>query len=152
MKRSKEFEKLLEYCEENGIVVRFVDSRTLKDYAGENPAAAKVMGFHNIKSNEIEIDRTMPEETQCRNLKHELVELRLMNGGMEYWQAHVKALEAEKHPFDFSTPMNIHEANVIPVEEHHWGHEEHEESERRKPKPKKKRRSLLARFGILKSK
>jgi hypothetical protein len=149
MKRSKEFDKLLAYCKENDIIVTFVDSRRLRDYSGMNPDAAKVMEFHNIRPNEIEIDRTMPEETQCRNLKHELIEKRLMDEGMNYWQAHTYALAKEDEPFDYSMPMNIHEVKMIPVEEHDW---ESEESEKPKPKPKKKRRPLLARFGLIKSK
>ena len=96
MRRDKEFEKLLKYCEENSIVVTFVDSRRLHDYAAMNPDAAKAMEFHHIKPNEIEIDRTMPEETQCRNLKHELIELRLMNEGKGYWESHREALRGEK--------------------------------------------------------
>ena len=96
MRRDKEFEKLLKYCEENSIVVTFVDSRRLHDYAAMNPDAAKAMEFHHIKPNEIEIDRTMPEETQCRNLKHELIELRLMNEGKENGNLIGKHLRGEK--------------------------------------------------------
>jgi 3-mercaptopyruvate sulfurtransferase SseA len=146
--KNKEFEKLLKYCEDNGLIVSFVDSRSLRDYSGMNPDAAKTMGFHHIKPNEIEIDRTMPEETQCRNLKHELIEKRLMDGGMEYWQAHSEALDKEHEPFDYSQTMNVREVNIIPVEEHRWGNEE---PVKQKP-PKRKRKPLLARLGIVKSK
>ena len=107
----KEFTKLLKYCENNGLKIVFTDSRVLKDYSAMNPEAAKVMGFpdidNNPKTKEILIDKTLPEETQINNLKHELIEMRLMNNGMEYWPAHEIALSEEKQPFDFTVPMAI---------------------------------------------
>ena len=148
----KELKQLLKYCKDNDIKVVFTDSTILTDYAALNPEAAKVMGFPDIDNNprtkEILIDETLPEEAQTQNLKHELIEMRLMQNGMEYWDAHTIALAREKQPFNFSRPMSVkQEINTIPVEEHRWGHEESE-----KQKPKKKGKSLLAHLGIVRAK
>ena len=100
---NKELNELLKYCEDNNIKVVFTDSKVLADYGAMNPEAAKAMGFpdidNNTKTKEIEIDKTLPEETQTQNLKHELIEMALMQGGMEYWPSHVIALKCEKEPF-----------------------------------------------------
>lgn len=149
---NKEFKKLLKYCKDNDIKVVFTDSEILRDYSAMNPEAAKVMGFPDFDNNpgtkEILIDETLPEETQVQNLKHELIEMRLMRSGMAYWDSHVISLAREKQPFNFSRPMSIKQkVNMIPVEEHRW---EHEESE--KQKSKKKQKSLLSRLGIVKAK
>jgi len=91
----KSFADLLEWCKSKGIKVTFTDSRVLKDYAGMNPSIAKKMGFKNIKENEILIDVELPEDTQFKNLIHELIEKELMDDGDSYWTAHNKALKAE---------------------------------------------------------
>lgn len=88
---------LLDYCSKNNIKVTFSDSRTLHDYAGMNPQAAKAIGFKNIDSNEIILDRNQTEDIQYKNLVHELTEKHLMDQGSKYWPAHVKALKTEKH-------------------------------------------------------
>ena len=117
---NKELKKLLKYCENNNIKVIFTDSGILHDYGAMNPEAAKTMGFPDIDNNpetkEILIDKTLPKETQIANLKHELIEMRLKQDGMEYWQAHLEALRREEDPFDFSQPMNTKEINIIPVD------------------------------------
>lgn len=114
----KELKDLLKYCKDNNIKVVFTDSEILKDYAALNPEAAKVMGFpdidNNLKTKEILLDKTLPKETQIANLKHELIEMRLMRGGVQYWQAHEVALVKEKEPFDFSQPM-CQEMNMVRV-------------------------------------
>jgi hypothetical protein len=114
----KELKQLLKYCKDNDIKVVFTDSTILKDYAAQNPEAAKVMGFpdidNNPKTKEILIDKTQPKETQIANLKHELIEMRLMRGGMAYWDAHTIALTREQQPFDFSQPM-CQEINMVRV-------------------------------------
>jgi hypothetical protein len=92
---TKHFEDLLAWCKSKGIKVTFTDSRRLKDYAGMNPAIAKKMGFTDIKKNEILIDVELPEDTQLKNLIHELIEKELMDDGDSYWVAHNKALKAE---------------------------------------------------------
>lgn len=108
----KEFAKLIQYAEKNGYTVKFVDSRTLHDYAGMNADAAKDISFTNIEANEIELDRTLPEDTQYKNLKHELTEKKLMDSGIVYWKAHLQALKAEEEPFDYSKSMYV--SNTIP--------------------------------------
>lgn len=114
---NKEFKKLLKYCEDNDIKVVFTDSEILKDYAAQNPEAARVMGFPDIDNNpttqEIEIDKTQPEAIQFQNLKHELIEMRLMRSGMQYWPSHEIALKKEHEPFDFSQP--IPQINMVRV-------------------------------------
>lgn len=110
-----ELEKLVKYAKKQGIAVKFVDSKILKDYAGMNPEAAEAMGFPDYdgdkQTKEILIDRTLPEETQTRNLKHELVEMRLMQKGMKYWEAHEIALGKEREPFDYK-PIKAVKAKV----------------------------------------
>ena len=108
-----ELNRLVQYCKDNGIIVTFTDSETLKDYAAMNPDAARAMGFPKIRTNEVEIDKTMPLHRQIENLKHELVEWRYMDSGMDYWDAHLKALDEEKLPFDYNKPMNV--GTTIPV-------------------------------------
>jgi hypothetical protein len=92
----KHFEDLLAWCKSKGIKVTFTDSRELSDFAAMNPAAAKKMGFKNIDKNEILIDVELPEDTQFRNLIHELIENELIEDGDSYWQAHKKSLRAEQ--------------------------------------------------------
>ena len=115
---NKELKKLLKYCENNNIKVIFTDSGILHDYGAMNPEAAKTMGFPDVDNNlgtkEILIDKTQPKETQIANLKHELIEMRLMRGGVQYWPAHEVALVKEKEPFDFSQPM-CREMNMVKV-------------------------------------
>jgi len=92
----KHFEDLLEWCKTKDIKVTFVDSSVLKDYAALNSTIAKKLGFKKIKDNEILIDKGMPEETQYKNLIHELVESELLQDGEAYWPAHLKALRSER--------------------------------------------------------
>jgi hypothetical protein len=91
----KHFEDLLAWCKSKGIKVTFTDSKRLSDYAAMQPTVAKKLGFKDIKENEILIDVELPEDTQFKNLIHELIEKELMDDGEEYWSAHKKALKAE---------------------------------------------------------
>jgi hypothetical protein len=113
---NKELNELLKYCEDNNIKVVFTDSKVLADYGAMNPEAAKAMGFPDIdndtKTKEIEIDKTLPEETQTQNLKHELIEMALMQGGMEYWQAHTIALKGEAAPFKDWQKFQVRAVNL----------------------------------------
>ncbi|MCJ7805213.1 hypothetical protein MUP46_01035 [Patescibacteria group bacterium] len=108
---NKEFKELLGYCKDNGIKVVFTDSKILHDYSAMNPEAARAMGFpdidNNKKTKEILIDKTLSEETQVQNLKHELIEMRLMENGVEYWPAHLVALKTEKMPFNYDVMADI---------------------------------------------
>jgi hypothetical protein len=114
---NKELKRILKYCKDSDINVVFTDSKILKDYSAMNPEAAKAMGFPDMdgdpETREIEIDRALPEETQIANLKHELIEMRLMRSGMQYWPAHEIALKKEREPFDFSQPMDVKGMNII---------------------------------------
>ena len=92
----KHFEDLLVWCKTKDIKVTFVDSSVLKDYAALNSTIAKKLGFKKIKDNEILIDKGMPEETQYKNLIHELVEQELLKDGEAYWPSHLKALRSER--------------------------------------------------------
>jgi hypothetical protein len=92
----KHFKDLLAWCKSKGIKVTFTDSSELSDFAAMNPAAAKKMGFKDIKKNEILIDVELPEDVQFRNLIHELIENELIQDGDSYWTAHKKSLAAEK--------------------------------------------------------
>ena len=92
----KHFEDLLAWCKTKNIKVTFVNSSVLKDYAALNSTIAKKLGFKKIKDNEILIDKGMPEETQYKNLIHELVEQELLRDGEAYWPSHLKALRSER--------------------------------------------------------
>lgn len=113
---NNEFRRLLKYCEDNDIKVVFVDSAVSQDYGELNSEAVK--GFSGKENNAevtgIVIDESLPEETQIRNLKHELIKRRLIEGGMEYQDAYTIACVREKEPFDFSKPMH-QEVNMIQV-------------------------------------
>lgn len=90
--------KLLDWCNSKNIKVTFTTSEELLDYAGMNPAIAKEMGFKGIEENEILIDDGLPEDTQFKNLVHELIEQELLWDAEQYWVAHKKALKSEKWP------------------------------------------------------
>jgi hypothetical protein len=92
---TKHFEDLLAWCKSKGIKVTFTTSKDLSDYAAMNSTIAKKLGFKKIQPNEILIDVEMPENTQFKNLIHELIEKELMDDGDSYWTAHNKALKAE---------------------------------------------------------
>ena len=104
-----ELSRLIQYSKDNGIEVVFTDSEVLRDYAAMNPEAAKAMGFPDVDNNtetkEILIDKTVSETEQVKNLKHELIEMRLMQEGLEYWPAHETALRDESKVFDYSKPI-----------------------------------------------
>jgi hypothetical protein len=91
----KHFMDLLDWCKSKGIKVTFTTSKRLSDYAALNSTIAKKLGFKNIKENEILIDVELPEDTQFKNLIHELIEKELMDDGESYWESHKKALRAE---------------------------------------------------------
>lgn len=75
--------------------IKYVSSKILKDYAGMNYLAGKVLGFP-IKHNEIYIDKNLSKRNKIRTLKHELAEIKYMKKGMNYWKAHKLALIDEK--------------------------------------------------------
>ena len=112
--KMEELKKLEQYATDNGIKVVYTDSKILKDYAAMNPEAARAMGFPDIdnklETKEILIDKNVSEAEQVKNLKHELIEMRLMREGMEYWDAHTIALRDEDKPFDYSKPIEVEEA------------------------------------------
>ncbi len=111
-----ELNRLVQYCKDNGITVIFTDSKVLKDYAAMNPEAAKSMGFpdidNKIETKEILIDKNVPEVEQVKNLKHELIEMKLMQEGLQYWDAHTIALRDEDRPFDYTQSVSV---STIPV-------------------------------------
>lgn len=113
-----ELNKLVRYSQDNDIKVVFTDSKVLKDYAAMNPEAARAMGFPDIdnklETKEILIDKELPVGTQVKNLKHELIEMRLMREGMQYWNAHSIALRDEDKPFDYSEPIETTESVSTP--------------------------------------
>lgn len=113
-----ELSDLLKYCKENDIRVLFVQSDVLHDYSGMNPEAARTMGFPDVDKNpntkEILIDKRTPKTQQAKDLKHELIEMRLMRQGLSYWPAHLEALKREKEAFDFE-PMP-EQRRVVSVE------------------------------------
>ena len=77
------------------VPVEMKGDKDLKDYAGMNPQAAAVMGWPD-KDKAIEIDKHQPEETQIKDVVHEVVETEEMKQGENYHDSHVEALDAEK--------------------------------------------------------
>ena len=65
------------------VPVEMKGDKDLKDYAGMNPQAAAVMGWPD-KDKAIEIDKNQPEETQIKNVVHEVVETEEMKQGENY--------------------------------------------------------------------
>ena len=77
--------------------VKYVDDRTLKDYAGANYYFAKAVGFpYPYPENVILIDKKLSSEKRAKTIIHEVVERNLMRQGENYWSAHQIALEMEK--------------------------------------------------------
>jgi hypothetical protein len=84
----------------SGIKVKEVPSRRLSDYSAMNFSAAKKIGFPLKNRDTILIDKEMKSDTKYKDLKHELVESNLMQKKhLNYWQAHLKALKAEKKSY-----------------------------------------------------
>jgi hypothetical protein len=77
------------------IKVELVGNKKLKDYAGMNPEAGKVLGFP-IKKNTILIDKNLTKTQKRRTILHELEEMKDMKKGEKYWTAHKKALIKEE--------------------------------------------------------
>jgi hypothetical protein len=68
----------------------------MKDYAGMNYLAAKVMNFKpQPKPNEIYVDSNFKGMEKKRIIVHEMKELELMKGGLGYFPAHLQALKEE---------------------------------------------------------
>jgi len=90
------YKALLANCKVKGYKVRHVSSRVLKDYAGMNDEAARKLGFKRLKDKTILIDKRLPYKDRLRTLRHEIVEMNLMEKKRySYWKAHKAALKAE---------------------------------------------------------
>jgi hypothetical protein len=94
MSLQNEYQALLVYCKNHGLIVKLVGNDKLHDYAAMNECAAKRIGFP-IPKNEIWLDKTHGLSRRVHNLKHELIERNLMLEGQTYWQAHCNALRRE---------------------------------------------------------
>jgi len=90
------YKDLLKYCRSKKIRVRHVPSRQLMDYAGMNDEAAKKLGFKRLPNKTILIDRRLPVKTKLKTLRHEVVEMGLMEKGEPYWRAHRTATRRER--------------------------------------------------------
>ena len=73
--------------EQKGFTVKAVGEKTLYDYAGMNPEAAKDFGY-KIGSKEFHIDSNMDWEGKYKTLLHEWQEYQMMKDGKSYWEAH----------------------------------------------------------------
>jgi hypothetical protein len=92
--------KLIDQCKRNNIHVKLVPTSALKDYAGMNDEIGRKMGFkfngRTLPNRTIIIDRNLSMDTRIKTLKHELVEMSLMEKKhMSYWNAHKIALKKE---------------------------------------------------------
>ena len=88
----KKFTKVVESLEHEPVEMK--GNKDLKDYAGMNPEAAKVMGWPD-KDHAIELDEHQSEAVRVKNLVHETVEQEHMKQGDSYHDAHIEALKAE---------------------------------------------------------
>lgn len=93
--------ELLQWCNDHGINVRMVSEKRLKDFGAMNDEAADKLGVP-LKDKTIIISKErngvpISVDLLLRNLYHEIFERKLMEDkDMTYWEAHLKALEAEK--------------------------------------------------------
>jgi hypothetical protein len=101
-KREQEYKQLLDNLVEDlksqGITVKFVSDKQLKDYAAMNYKAAESMGYdehHEISPREYHVSKSMSYERQYKDLKHEIYEQGYMEKGDSYWTAHCKSLAEE---------------------------------------------------------
>jgi hypothetical protein len=98
-----QLQALVAECNRKGVVVKFVATSVLRDYAGMNDEIGRKLGFkmhgRTLRDKTIIIDRNLSPETKLATLKHELVEMRLMSkNNMPYWNAHKRALKVEHRP------------------------------------------------------
>jgi hypothetical protein len=94
------YSQLRKYCKGKGIKVKEVPTSALKDFCAMNDEAAKKMGYPKMKDKSVVIDKNVKSATKYRTLKHELVEMHLMeNKRYPYWKAHKVALKAEAKPY-----------------------------------------------------
>jgi hypothetical protein len=91
------FKGQLLVAEGRGFRVKQVPRKVIKDYAGMNSEAARVIGFP-MPPKTIYIDKNLNDKEKARTLRHELVEAQLMKKGRPYWQAHKEALKRERKP------------------------------------------------------
>lgn len=100
MLRHKRVDRLDRHKEEEEkmkVKVKLVSHKILKDYAGMNYYAAKTLHFHPFpKKDEIFVDRDMKKKDIKETVRHEKLERKLMGKGCTYWNAHKKALRAER--------------------------------------------------------
>ena len=94
------YSQLRKYCKGKGIKVKEVGAKILHDYSGMNDEAAKKFGFRKMKDKSVYLDRYATSDRKYRDLKHELVEMHLMETKkMPYWKAHKRALKSETKPY-----------------------------------------------------
>ncbi len=91
------YQNLKQKCTGSGIKVEEVCDSKTKDFVGMNPEAAKAFGYKGIGKNTIYIDNWLDNKAKYHTLKHELIEMKLMDGGKKYWAAHKIALKREKY-------------------------------------------------------
>ena len=105
------------------VPVEMKGNKDLKDYAGMNPEAAKVMGWPD-KDHAIELDEHQSETVRTKNLVHETVEQEEMKQGETYHDAHLDALKAET---TIKTPEQLAEkVEAIRGEKEAWQMTENE--------------------------
>ncbi len=94
------YSQLRNYCKAKNIKVKEVGSKSLLDYAAMNDEAAKKLGFRKLRDKTILMDKSAKSDRKYRDLKHELIEMHLMeNKRYPYWKAHKIALKKESKPY-----------------------------------------------------
>jgi hypothetical protein len=78
----------------HGRKVRLVTSKTLQDYAGMNPLAAKDMHFKGCGKDEYLIRRDLSPTAKRQTLQHEIMEEKKMKkNGCKYMPAHISTMK-----------------------------------------------------------
>jgi len=112
----KKFHQLVVYCHNNGMKVCLVPKDVLKDYAGMNWWAARMMSFPFPNKQTIYVAHNMTWKDRYETLRHEIDEIELMRKGMKYWPAHKKALKGERK---LTIPKGNHHINSHRNQNHH---------------------------------
>jgi hypothetical protein len=90
----KKFEDLKKQVEDGGTRVKLVADGVLKDFAGMNSEAARILHF-SMPDNEIWISSALSWPVRYYTLVHEIHERDRMIRGVPYWEAHSEALRVE---------------------------------------------------------
>lgn len=90
----KDLHNLLVYAKGQGFKVVYKSSKIMYGYAGLHFLVDDNLGL-KIPDNEVWIDKNLKREELFRTINHELIEIRMMQEGKSYWDAHKFATRKE---------------------------------------------------------